>query len=51
MININVSSQHNTGDANPYYYPDLIRYELATLAIHSIFVLGLSALGIGESYL
>ena len=27
-ININVSSQHNTGEANPYYYPDLIGYLL-----------------------
>ena len=23
-ININVSSQHNTGEANPYYYPILL---------------------------
>ena len=28
QCDINVSSQHNTGEANPYYYPDLIGYLL-----------------------
>ena len=28
QCDINVSSQHNTGEANPYHYPDLIGYLL-----------------------
>ena len=28
-FNINIIKQHNIGEANPYYYPDLIRYLLA----------------------
>ena len=33
-ININVSTQHNMGEANPYYYPDLIGYLLTYYFTH-----------------
>ena len=50
-FNINISKQRNTGEANPYYYPDLIgyllTYYLPVLPLWSGVIFGLHRMSIG----